>query len=104
MAVALAAIAIALALATAGCHPNEAIVCGSSSENAGASCAANYDLCAGGKRRLECAPGGGGAVTCACLENGVKKRSFQSDDACNVTPDTLKKRAAKGCDWEFDEE
>lgn len=101
MAVVLAAIAIA----TAGCPPNEAIVCGSSSENAGAVCAANYELCAGGKRRLECAPGNGGpGVTCACVENGVRQRSFQSDDACNVTPDTLKKRAAKGCDWEFDEE
>jgi len=93
----------AIVAGATGCPPNEAIVCGSKTENAGSTCASTYDLCAGGTRRLECSPSGGG-VTCACIEDGVKKRSFQSDDACNVTPDTLKKRAATGCGWELDED
>lgn len=93
----------AIAVSAMGCPPNEAIVCGSKTENTGASCASTYDLCAGGTQRLECSPAGGG-VTCACIEDGVKKKSFQSDDACNVTPDTLKKRASTGCGWELDED
>ncbi len=67
-------------------------------ENVAGSCSATYDLCAGGDDRIECKPSGGG-VSCACIESGVTKKSFQSDDACNVSPDTLKKRAIEGCGW-----
>ena len=91
------------ALAFAGCPPNEAKVCGTKAENTGASCAATYDLCKGGSYRLECAPLSGG-VTCTCLENGTKAKTFQSADACNVTPDTLRKRAAAGCGWDLEED
>jgi hypothetical protein len=90
---------LALAFA-AGCPPNEAKVCGTKTENAGASCSASYDLCKGDHDRIECAPGGGG-VTCTCFENGAKAKTFQSDDACNVTPDTLRKRVAAGCGWDL---
>ena len=95
------ALAFGFAVAVTGCPPNEAKVCGSKSESAGASCTATYDLCSGVTDRLECAPGTANGVTCTCLENGSKKRTFQSDDACNVTPDTLKKRAAAGCGWDI---
>ena len=91
----------ALAFGGLACPPNEAIVCGSKTENLGPGCAATYDLCAGGSDRIECKPANGG-VSCSCIENGTAKKSFQSDDACNVTPDTLKKRAADGCGWKFD--
>ena len=93
---------LALASATAGCPPNEAILCGTSTENTGATCAAEYKLCAGGTDRIDCTSMSG-AVTCACIENGVTKKSFPSNDACNVTPDTLKKRAAEGCGWTLEE-
>jgi hypothetical protein len=96
----LALVALLAVVALAGCPPNEAKVCGSKSTNAGASCSATYDLCNGGSDRLECAPAGTG-VTCTCLENGTKNKTFQSADACNVTPDTLKKRAAEGCGWDI---
>ncbi|MDB4934775.1 MAG: hypothetical protein JWP87_1747 [Labilithrix sp.] len=101
---ALAALATAALVAAApGCKPNEEIVCATSTENTGASCAATYDLCAGGTDRIECKPAGGG-VSCACIESGTTKRSFPSNDACNVTPDTLKKRAAEGCGWKLEQE
>lgn len=94
-----------IALVLAGCPANEAKVCGTRTENAGATCAATYDLCKGASDRVECAPGGGGGggggVTCTCLENGIKSKTFQSNDACNVTPDTLKKRAAAGCGFDI---
>ena len=93
---------VALALGPLGCPPNEEILCGTKSENTGPSCAAEYTLCAGGTDRLECKPNSTG-VSCACIENGVTKKSFQSDDACNVTPDTLKKRAEMGCTWTLEE-
>jgi hypothetical protein len=97
-----ASIALAACGALAGCPPNEAKVCGSSTQNAGSSCSATYDLCASGTSlRIECAPGTGGGVTCSCLENGAKKSTFQSADACSVSPDTLKKRAASGCTWDI---
>lgn len=91
------------ALGTLGCPPNEAILCGTKTENTAASCAATYDLCAGGTDRIECKPAGGG-VSCACIENGVTKKSFPSNDACNVTPETLQKRAAEGCGWKLSED
>lgn len=96
-------VALAAATLTAGCPPSEAKVCGTKTENAGASCTATYDLCKGGSYRIECAPLSGG-VTCTCLENGTKDKTFQSADACNVTPDTLRKRAATGCGWNLDED
>lgn len=92
-----------LALGPAACAPNEAVVCKTASTNTGASCTADYELCAGGTDRLECAPVAGG-VSCKCIENGTTKRTFESSDACNVTPDTLRKRAAENCDWKLDEE
>ena len=95
--------ALAALTFAAGCPPNEAKVCGTKAENTGASCAATYDLCKGGSYRIECAPLSGG-VSCTCLENGAKAKTFQSADACNVTPDTLRKRAAAGCGWDLDEE
>jgi hypothetical protein len=94
---------IALAIGATACPPNEAIVCGSTTENVAAGCASSYKQCAGGTHRLECVPSAGG-VTCTCFEDGVKKRTFVSADACNVSPDTLKKRASEGCNWEFDED
>ena len=89
---------LAFAGPTTACSPNEEIVCGTSTENTGATCAAEYTLCAGGTDRIDCKSVSGGVV-CACIENGATKKSFPSDDACNVTPDTLKKRAAEGCGW-----
>lgn len=84
--------------ATTGCSKNEEIVCGTTTENKGPTCAAEYTLCAGGTDRIDCKSATGG-VTCACIENGTTKKSFQSHDVCNVTADTLKKRAAEGCGW-----
>ena len=84
--------------ATTACSKNEEIVCGTTTENTGPTCAAEYTLCAGGTDRIDCTSASGG-VTCACIENGTTKKTFQSNDACNVTPDTLKKRAAEGCGW-----
>jgi len=89
---------LAFASTTTACPPNEEIVCGTTTENTGPTCAAEYKLCAGGTDRIDCKSVTGG-VTCACIENGATKKSFPSDDACNVTPDTLKKRAAQGCGW-----
>ena len=89
---------LAFASTTTACPPNEEIVCGTTTENTGPTCAADYKLCAGGTDRIDCKSVSGG-VTCACIENGATKKSFPSDDACNVTPDTLKKRAAQGCGW-----
>lgn len=96
----LSLVAVAMLAFAAGCPPNEAKLCGSKAENTGASCTATYDLCKGGSDRIECAPSGG-AVTCSCFENGTKSKTFQSADACNVTPDTLKARAAAGCGWDI---
>lgn len=83
------------------CPPSEAVLCGSRAENTAASCKAFYDLCDGRKYRLECdpSPGGGSGVRCRCFESDVAKEVFDSPDACNVTPDTLKKRASEGCKW-----
>lgn len=103
IAVLLLAVAPALALAPAACAPNEAVVCKSTSTGTGPSCGAEYELCAGGIDRVECAPSPGG-VTCTCIENGTKKRTFVSADACNVSFDTLKKRASENCNWKLDEE
>ena len=89
---------LAFASTTTACPPNEEIVCGTTTENTGPTCAAEYKLCAGGTDRIDCKSVTGG-VSCACIENGATKKSFPSDDACNVTPDTLKKRAAQGCGW-----
>jgi hypothetical protein len=97
-------VAAVLAMGSTACPPNEAIICGSETENVLAGCASTYKLCAGGTHRLECTPKPTSGVTCACIEDGVKKRSFDSADACNVSPDTLKKRAGEGCNWEFDED
>jgi hypothetical protein len=93
---------LALASATTACPPNEEILCGTTTENTGPTCAADYTLCAGGTDRIDCKSVSGG-VTCACIENGVTKKSFASNDACNVTPDTLKKRAAEGCGWTLEQ-
>lgn len=84
--------------AATGCAPNEEIVCGTTTENTGATCAAEYKLCAGGTDRIDCTSVSGG-VSCACIENGTTKKSFPSNDACNVTPDALRKRAEEGCGW-----
>jgi hypothetical protein len=85
---------------TAGCPPNEAKVCSTKTENVGPGCSATYDLCKGTSDRVDCAPDNGG-VTCTCFENGAKTRTFVSNDACNVTPDTLKKRVAAGCNFDI---
>ena len=84
--------------ATTACSKNEEIVCGTTTENTGPTCAAEYTLCAGGTDRIDCKSVTNN-VTCACIESGTTKRSFASNDACNVTPDALKKRAAEGCGW-----
>ena len=94
---------LALALATAGCPKNEAKVCSSDSSGVGPSCSADYNLCAGGTDRIECVPATSG-VTCTCIESGTKKTTFTSDDACNVSVDTLRKRAAAGCGWDIIED
>ena len=99
---AIGALVLGLVIGTLGCPPNEAIVCGSKSENAGPSCSADYDLCAGGTDRIECKPAGSG-VTCACIESGTTKKTFQSNDACNVSVDTLKMRAMDNCGWKLDD-
>jgi hypothetical protein len=93
---------LALAATTTACPPNEEIVCGTTTANTGPTCSADYKLCAGGTDRIDCKSVSGG-VTCACIEDGVTKKSFPSDDACNVSPDTLKKRAAEGCGWTLEE-
>jgi hypothetical protein len=93
---------LAFATTTTACPPNEEILCGTTTENTGPTCSADYKLCAGGTDRIECKSVTGG-VTCACIESGVTKKSFPSNDACNVTPDTLKKRAAEGCGWTLEE-
>jgi hypothetical protein len=90
----------ALTGASAGCPKNEAKVCSSSTSGLGPSCSADYTLCAGGTDRIECTPAAGG-VSCSCVENGAPKKTFTSDDACNVSVDTLKKRAAAGCGWDI---
>src|SRR4051794_34047638 len=95
---------LALSVGMLACPPNEAIVCSSSTENTAPSCAANYNLCAGGTDRIECKPVSGGGVTCACIESGVTKKSFTTDDACNIGPDALKKKAADNCGWTLDED
>jgi len=89
---------LAFASTTTACPPNFFFVDAATTENTGPTCAAEYKLCAGGTDRIDCKSVTGG-VTCACIENGATKKSFPSDDACNVTPDTLKKRAAQGCGW-----
>jgi len=93
---------LAFATTTTACPPNEEILCGTTTENTGATCAADYKLCAGGTDRIDCKSVSGG-VMCACIEDGMTKKSFPSNDACNVTPDTLKKRAAEGCGWTLEE-
>ena len=93
---------LAFAASTTACPPNEEILCGTTTENTGATCSADYKLCAGGTDRIDCKSVSGG-VTCACIEDGVTKKTFPSDDACNVTPDTLKKRATEGCGWTLEE-
>lgn len=51
--VAIAAIGSLAALGgLTACAPNEAKLCGTTSENAGASCTATYSLCKGGSDRL----------------------------------------------------
>ncbi len=89
---------LALIRTTTACSKNEEIVCESSTQNTGPTCNAEYKLCAGGTDRIECTSATGG-VTCACIENGATKKTFSSNDACNVTVDTLKKRAEEGCGW-----
>jgi hypothetical protein len=95
-----ATLALALALATTGCPKNEAKVCSTTSTGVGPSCSADYNLCVGGTDHVECVPSTGG-VTCSCIENGTKAKTFVSDDACNVSVDTLRKRAAAGCGWDI---
>jgi hypothetical protein len=97
-----AAVLIFIALA---CNAkNEAIVCQHENENVLAGCKATYDLCNGGQYVLDCkAVGSGGSgVRCDCIESGSKVKDFLSDDACNVSPDTLKTRAHDGCGWTID--
>jgi hypothetical protein len=97
----LAFVAVTLA-AVAGCNAqNDAVVCSAKSDNAGAACSATYELCKGGTDKLDCTPETDG-VRCACIENGTKAKDFHSPDACNVSTDTLKKRAADGCGWKLD--
>lgn len=96
------AVTLAFAATTTACPPNEEILCGTTTENTGATCSADYKLCAGGTDRIDCKSAASG-VTCACIEDGVTKKTFPSNDACNVTPDTLKKRAAEGCGWTLEE-
>lgn len=93
--------AIAIVGAVVACDGNEAIVCSSETKNAGAGCVATYDLCKGGTYKLQCDPAPTG-VSCGCIENNALKSTFKSDDACNVSPDTLRKRAASNCNWQLD--
>ena len=93
---------LALVILSACGVKNEAIVCGSKTENVLAGCKATYDLCAGGQDVLDCSTKEGDGVHCNCIENGTKKDDFHSDDACNVSPDTLKTRASQGCGWTLD--
>ena len=95
-------VTLAFATATTACPANEEILCGTTTENTGPTCSADYKLCAGGTDRIDCKSAGGG-VTCACIEDGATKKSFPSNDACNVTPEALKKRAAEGCGWTLEE-
>lgn len=97
----LAVAALLLTACTSSIPGNEAIVCGSETKGVGAGCEASYSLCKGGIYRVACDPSGGG-VKCTYVENGNAAKSFQSDDACNVSPDTLKKRASSGCGWVLD--
>ena len=92
---------VALGATIAACDGNEAIVCSSDTKNAGAGCVATYDLCKGGTYKLQCDPAPSG-VSCACIENNALKSTFKSEDACNVSPDTLRKRAASNCNWQLD--
>src|SRR5579864_8887037 len=86
-----------LALLVAACGTkNEAIVCSSKTENVLAGCKATYGLCNGSTYVLDCSTPEGSGVHCQCVENGVKAKDFPSDDACNVSPDTLKTRAHEG--------
>jgi hypothetical protein len=94
---------MAMALTALACPPSEAVLCGSRTENAGANCTAFYDLCNGDKYKLRCDSISGAGVRCKCIENDVEKHVFDSSDACNVTPDTLKKRASEGCTWKLDD-
>jgi len=93
---------LAIGATTLACPPNEAVLCGSRSENTGASCKAFYDLCSGSQFRLECDSVAGAGVRCKCIESDVQRQAFDSSDACNVTPDTLKKRAEEGCGWRLE--
>jgi hypothetical protein len=98
----LAGLALALVALAACGTKNEAIVCSSKTENVLAGCKATYNLCSGGTDVLDCSTPEGSGVHCQCLENGVKAKDFHSDDACNVSPDTLKLRAHDGCGWTLD--
>jgi hypothetical protein len=97
----LLAIALLFSVNAACNAKNEAIVCKHENENVLAGCKATYDLCAGGQYVLDCKPEGSG-VRCDCVESGSKVKDFKSDDACNVSPDTLKLRAHDGCGWTID--
>ena len=94
-----ASLALALAL---GCDKNEAIVCSSDDGAAGTSCAAKYNLCSGAVYDLKCSPKTADTVECQCVENGVEKSRFTSDDACKVSPGSRRQRARDGCKWTLD--
>jgi hypothetical protein len=81
---------------------NEAIVCGSATKNVLSGCEATYDLCKGGQYKIACSPNSASELVCSCLEDGDAKKVFNGRDECNVSPDTLKKRASEGCGWTLD--
>src|SRR5262245_33562631 len=93
-----AAVALA-ALASGGCSAkNEAIVCSSDwSGAAGTSCFAKYNLCSGAVYDLKCEPKTSDTVTCRCIEDGIQKATFTSNDACKVTAPLLKQQARDNC-------
>ncbi len=91
--------ACAAVLAIACGVKNEATVCGSKTENVLAGCKATYDLCNGSTYVLDCSTAEGSGVHCLCIENGTQAKDFHSDDACNVSPDTLQSEAEKNCGW-----
>lgn len=98
----LSGVGLAAVLSLASCTlKNEANVCSTETKNVLSGCGAVYKMCSGVVNELECAPGSAG-FTCTCIVDGKRGKTFDSPDVCSVTPQTVRARAATGCEWKLD--